>query len=138
MRLKHSRLAGASATGGLLALVVAPALPWAYVGGRPVGIDWIGPPAIVPLLLLALVATIALAVREPGGRWVAGASALGGFAGYVVVAGARAIPTMAAVRESADGSPGPAFLVVIAADAFLTLAVWVGFVALRAGDIHQR
>ena len=46
--------------------------------------------------------------------------------------------TMAAVRESADGSPGQAFLVVIAADAFLTLAVWVGFVALRAGDIHRR
>lgn len=88
-------------------------------------------------MLLALVAAIALAVHEHGGRWVAGASELGGFAGYFVVAGARAIPTMAAVRESADGSPGPAFLVVIAADAFLTLAVWASFVSLRAGDLHQ-
>ena len=124
--------------GGAMLLVLAIGLPWAYVGDQPVGLDWVGVQVAIPAVLLGSAAVVAIAAPR-GRRWaVLAATLLGLFAGYSSLALARAIPTMAAVRADTDGSRGPAFVAIIAAEAILILAAWSTLLAARPGDIHRR
>ena len=123
---------------GMLLLALAVALPWAYIGGEQVGLAWVGVQAAIPALLVAVAALVAIA-RSQGRRWaVVAASLLGVFAGYSSLALARAIPTMAGVWANADGSRGPAFVAILAAEAILTMATWTTLLAARSHDIGHR
>ena len=109
---------------GMLLLGLAVVLPWAYVGGRQVGLDWVGVQAIFPTAVLGLATVVAL-VSPRIRRWtVLGATLVGFLAGYSSLALARAVPTMAAVWSSTDGSPGPAFISILAAEGILILGAW--------------
>lgn len=133
-----SRMPAVAVAGGAVLIGLAANLPWAYVSGRPVGLDWVGLQAIVPASLLGVVASGAIALPRLR-RWaVLAATLLGLFAGYSSLALARAIPTMAAVFASSDGSRGPAFVAILAAEGILILAAWATQLPARSGDIHQR
>lgn len=124
--------------GGALLLGLAVSLPWAYVGGEQVGLDWVGAQAIIPPGLLGVAAMVAIASPQLR-RWaVLAASLIGLLAGYSSLALARAIPTMAAVWASTDGSQGPAFVAILAAEAILILAAWSTQLPARSRDIPER
>jgi hypothetical protein len=114
--------------------VLAVMLPWAYIGGRAVGLDWVevdvgsGLPAVILQLIPTVLAGVAaiVAIASPKRRrWaVLVTTGVGLFAGYNSVALARAIPTMAAIWAGTEGSRGPAFVAIIAAETILILAAW--------------
>jgi hypothetical protein len=131
--IRSSWLAPVAVLVGALLLMLAISLPWAYVGGEQVGLDWVGVQAIIPTILLG-VATIAAIAFPQRRRWaLLAATLLGLLAGYTSLALARAIPTMAAVFASADGSRGPAFVAILAAEAVLILGAWSTLLAARRG-----
>lgn len=110
---------------GVATLCVALALPWAFVEGSPVGFGWLGTPAVLPSFILAAAGAFAV-LGAPGRRWVTAAVTLiGALAAYVSVSGARSVPTMGAVWADAEASAGPAFLVVLIAQALIVVSAWV-------------
>ena len=122
--IKLSRLPPTALVFGALLLGLAMALPWAYVGGQHVGLDWVGAQAAIPAVLLGFTAMVAVASPR-GRRWaVPAATVLGVLAGYGSLALARAIPTMAAVWNGAEGSRGPALVAILASEAVFILAAW--------------
>jgi hypothetical protein len=136
--IRSSWLAPVGVLVGALLVVHAISLPWAYVGGEQVGLDWVGVQAIIPTLLLG-VATIAAIAFPRRRRWtLLAATVLGLLAVYRSLALARAIPTMAAVFASADGSRGPAFGAILAAETVLLVGAWSTLLAARPRDIARR
>jgi hypothetical protein len=131
---RTSSLPPVAVVGGALLLGLAVSLPWAYVGGEPVHLDWVGVQAIIPTALLGVAAIVAIASPQLR-RWaVLAVGLIGLFAGYSSLALARAIPTMAAVWASSDGSRGPAFVAILAAEAILILAAWATQLPARSRD----
>lgn len=136
--IRISLVSAAGLATGVLLLGVAIALPWAFIGGRAVGPEWVGHAAYLPTVLLAMAASISAAVARFRPWTVAVSSLIGLLAGYTSLALARAIPTMAAVQESADGSRGPAFLAILAAEAVLIVTAWSTLLPRRSHDIYRR
>lgn len=136
--IRSSWLPPVAVVSGALLLGLAVALPWAYVGGEQVGLDWVGVQAAIPAVLVAVAAIVAIASSQRR-RWaVLAATLLGVFAGYSSLALARAIPTMASVWAGVDGSQGPAFVAILGAEAIFVLAAWSTLLAARSRAIGQR
>jgi hypothetical protein len=109
---------------GITALCAALVTPWVFVAGAAVGFDWLGMPAVLPSLLLAVGGSFAVLVR-PGGWATVVVTAIGLLAIYMAIALARSIPTVGAVWADADAKPGPGFLLALASQTLIVVSVWL-------------
>jgi hypothetical protein len=131
--IKTPQLALAMAVFGALLLGMSLALPWAYVAGAAVGLDWVGFQAVVPAGLVAVAAVFAIKSPQRQ-RWAWISTPLAAFAAYSSIAMARALPTMAAVWAEADGSAGPAIVAVLGADLLFVMAAWAAHLGSRSNQ----
>jgi hypothetical protein len=136
--IRTSWLPPVAVVAGALLLGLAVGLPWAYIGGEQVGLEWVGVQAVIPAAFVGVAAIVAIASPHRR-RWsVLAATLLGLFAGYSSLALARAIPTMAAVWAGTGGSRGPAFVAILAAEAIMIVAAWSTLLAARSRGPQQR